>query len=191
MDKVGDDQKVPGKAHPDDRIELEFEPIAVRLGGFLILQAQREKPGIEPGRGGAAQRRLLVEAIRACEGRQDRLARLRDEGAPPGDHQRVVAGLGQIGKDLPHLCRRTEAVGARQPLAVRIRHDLALRDAEQRVMRLVKVPVGEIDIVGCDQWHAVTVCQVDQTPLGPGLVVGAMACKLDIEPVRECRRELA
>ncbi len=58
-------------------------------------------------------------------------------------------------------------------------------------MSLVEVAVGEIDIVGRDQWQTVTVRQFDEARLGSGLVGGAMAHQLDIEPVRECRREFA
>ena len=191
MDKVGDDQEVAGKSHSDYRAELEFETVAVRLDRFLRLQAERDKPGFESAEGGAAQCCLFVDAFIGGEGRQDRLARLRDEGATPRDDERVVAGLGQVGENLPHLCRRAEVMRARQPLAVGIRHDRALRNTHQRVMRLVKVAVGEIDVVGRDQWQAMTVGQLDQARLAPGLVGRAVARQFDIETVRECRRELA
>ena len=41
----------------------------------------------------------------------------------------------------------------RQPLAVRVGDDAALRDAQQRIMRLVEVAVREIGVVGRDQRH--------------------------------------
>ncbi len=191
LDDVGDDQEIPGKAHPDDRPELEFEPFAVGLCGFLLFQPQSREPGVEPGHGGAAQRSLLVDAFAAREGRQDRLAGLRNKGTALRYNQRVVAGLGEVGKDLPHLCRRPKIMGARQPLALRICHDRALRDAEQRVMRLIEVAVGEINIVGRDQRQPVAIRQLDEARLGPGLLGRAMARQLDIEPARKCRRECA
>ena len=58
-------------------------------------------------------------------------------------------------------------------------------------MRLVKVAVGEVNVVGRDQRQAVTIRQLDQARLGARLVGRSVACQLDIEPVRECRREFA
>ncbi len=56
-------------------------------------------------------------------------------------------------------------MGARQPLALGIRDDRTLRDTEQRVMRLVEVAVGEVDVVRCDQRQPVTIRQLDKARL--------------------------
>src|SRR5207302_6009992 len=102
LDEVGDDQEIPGKPHLNNRVELEFEPLSVGLCVRRIERWRRE-PGSEAVARRLAQRAFLVDALRQWEGRQDRLARLRDEGAAPGDDQRVVTGFGQVGEQRAHL----------------------------------------------------------------------------------------
>ena len=80
---------------------------------------------------------------------------------------------------------------AGQPLAVGIRDHRPLRDAQQRVMRLVKIAIREMDVVGRDQRQAVAIGQLDEARLAPRLFRRAVAHQLDIEPVRKSRRELA
>jgi hypothetical protein len=65
------------------------------------------------------------------------------KGAALGDDQRVVAGLGQVGEQSPHLRRRSEEMVRGQPVAIGILDHLALGDAHQRVVRLVEIASGK------------------------------------------------
>src|SRR6516162_5376131 len=191
LDDVGDDEEIAGKTHPDDRLELEFQPVAVRLGGRLIESTQGCKAFAEPGMRGAAQSRLLVEAIGYWKGRQDRLARAWDEGATAGDDERILTGLRQIGKSCPHLRGRTKIMKWCQPLAVAVGNCPSLGDAQQRVMRFVKIAIREISVVGRHERQPVMISQLDEAGLGSSFFRRAMAHQLDIEPVRKSRREFA
>ena len=119
------------------------------------------------------------------EGRQDRPARLRDEGAAPRDDQRVVAGLGQVGEQRPHLGGGPEVMMRRQAPAVVVGDGTPLRDAQQRVVRLVDIAVGEIGVVGRDQRHIVRIGEIDQPGLAARLVRQAVPLQFDVEPARE------
>ena len=169
LDEVGDDQEIAGKPHSDDRPELEFEPFAIRSAVVSCGTPGAASRASSPA---SAARRSAVSSsstVAAGKGRQDRLARLRDKGAAAGDDERIVARLRQIGKDRPHLGGRPKIMRRGQPLAVGIGDRRALRDAEQRVMRLVEIAVREMDVVGRDERQAVTIGQLDEARLGPRL----------------------
>ena len=101
LDDVGDDQEIAGKAHPDDRVRARIRGARDRVSRRSSPISARGEPLLQPGLRGAAQCGFLVEAVDRREGRQNRLARLRNEGAAPGDDECVVAGLGQIGEERP------------------------------------------------------------------------------------------
>ncbi len=168
-----------------DHVELEFEPLAIGLGRcFVAGDTERHQSCIEADPRRLAQRGDLAGAV-GGEGRQDRLARLRDEGAAPGDDQRVVAGLRQIGEQRAHFRRRAEIMLGRQALAIVIGDRAALRDAHQRVVRLVEVAVGKIGVVGRDQWQVMGVGEIDETGLAARLFRHAVPLQFDVEPVGE------
>ena len=189
LDDVGDDQEITGKAHPDDRPELEIEALAIGACGGVDDLGTNE-PFVQPRLRGAPQGGFLVEAVDRRERRQDRLARLREEGAAAGDDEGVVADLRQIGEERPHLCGRSEEMMRGQPLAFLVGDDRRLGDAEQRVMRLVKLAIGEMGVVGCDERQVVPIGQLDEARFGSRLFRRPMAHQLDIEPAREKAREL-
>ncbi len=48
LDKVGDDQEIAGKPHLDDRVELEFEPLAIGRR-FRLVDPEPGEPRVEAG----------------------------------------------------------------------------------------------------------------------------------------------
>ena len=148
------------------------------------------QPCFEAGERHEAHLLLFLAAGVGRERRQDRLARLGHVGAALGDHQRVVASLGQIGEEQPHLGRRFEIMLAGQTAAVRIRERDALLDAEQHVMRLLVARIGEERIVGGDQRQIVRIGEIDEIALDALLLRHAVAHQLDIEPAAEKRGKL-
>src|SRR6516164_2569866 len=105
------------------------------------------EPEFETGQRGPAQGGLFVATVTVGKGWQDRLARLRDEGATAGDDESVVAGLRHIGKDRPHLRSRPKVMERGQPLAISIGDRRPLRNAQQSVMGLVKFGIGIVDVI--------------------------------------------
>ena len=146
---------------------------------------------VEPGLRRAPQRRFLGVAFFGREGGQDRLARLRHKGAAPRDDQGVVAGLGQIGEHIPHLRRRPKIMERGQTPAIIVGNDRALRDAQQRIMRLVKRAIREIGVVGGDQRQIVAIGELDERGFAARLVRSIVAHQLDIESARKGHRQLA
>ena len=182
LDDVRDDQEIAGKAHPDDRAELEFEALAVRACGGGINSGAGE-PLLEAGPRRAAQRGFLVDPVGRREGRQDRLTRLRDEGTAAGDDKGIVAGFRQIGEEGPHLFGRSKVMMRGQPLAFLVGDNGRLGDAKQRVVRLVKITIGKVGVVGRDEREIVTISQLDEARLGPRFFGRLMAHQLDVEPI--------
>ena len=190
LDEIGDDQEIAGKSHPDDRLQLVGESFAIGfrrrlalLGGRALGIDARFEAGLQPGLGGGGQRLRLGLAAGRLVARQDRGARLRHEGAAPGDRQRVVERLGQVGEQRAHLGGAAKPVVGGQPAPVLLDHMRAVGDAEQRIMGLVHRGIGEIGLVGGDQRQVVGHREVDQIVLDPPLDLLAVAGELDIEPV--------
>ena len=149
-----------------------------RLQAGLGLRAQLRR--LEP------QQLVLAGARRGCdEARQDRLAALGPEGAALGDLDGVGQRLRQVGEQLRHLLGGLEEVLARQAPPVVLGDVVAVGDAQQRVVRLVVVGRGEIDLVGGDDRQRARIGELEQRRLGLDLVLQAVALDLDVEPVAE------
>ena len=198
MDEIGDDEEIPGKAHLLDDAELELQPLAVGLGrlhaaGFIHLRRPdlERQTMLEAIGGAAAQFFCFRAAVLHRKGRQDRLAGARHVGAAPGDDQRIVDRLRQIGEQRPHFLRRLEVVLRRNPAALGLADIAAAGDAEQRVMSLEHAAVGEENLVRRHQRQIVGVGEVEQFLLDALLGFLAMAHQLDIEPAGKQRRKLA
>ncbi len=189
LDEIGNDQEIAGKPHLGDRRQLEFQPFAIG-SGLVLGEPEAREAAVEAGVRGTAQRRRLVDPVLGRKGRQDRLARLRDERAAAGDHECIVASLREIGENLAHLRRRPEVVVRGQPLAVGVGNHLALSDAEQRILRFPAIPVEKMRVVGGDERQVVAIGETDQPLLAAGLLAAAVPHQLDIEPSRERRSQL-
>ena len=108
LDEVGDDQEIARELHLGDDVELVDQPLAVGPRRGLARASSMPgpdhlAPAAAPGPRAAWRAHLGLLVLR--EGRQDRLARRRHEGAAPGDHQRVRHRLRQVGEQRRHLGR--------------------------------------------------------------------------------------
>ena len=189
FDEIGHDQEVAGKAHLLDDAQLERQPRLVifpRRGRRDHLQ-----PRGQPGPGLTAQLLHLVVG----ELRQDRRVLLHLEGTAAGNLHRVFQRLGQVGEQRRHLGFGLEVVLRRQAAAGFLLVDIgAIGDAQERVVGLIHVGLGEIDIVGGDQRQAHRIGHLDQPLLGQPFGLGrtgavAVALQFDIQPVGVDRRQ--
>ena len=185
LDEVGHDQEVAGEPHLLDHVEFVGQPLAISREVDSLGQPAQRPELVEPGLRQVAQRLTLGPAFELGVAWQDRLARRRHVGAALGDHQRVVASLGNIREQAAHLGGGLEVVLRRQTTAVRVLDMRPLLDAEQHVVRLVHRLPGEVHVVGRDQRQVADIGQLDQRLLGPALRLLAMALQLDIEAVAE------
>ncbi len=121
------------------------------------------------------------------EFRQDGIALLGKECAAPGDLDRVFDRFGQIGELRGHFRGRFEPVFAGETPAILLRHECAVGDAEQRIMRFIHIGAAEMHIVGRDQRDVFRVGEIDQLFFRGALFGQTVTLQLDIEPVAEHR----
>jgi len=196
LDEIGDDQEVTRVAHLLDHLELVFQALPVGPGGCLArlpIHLRRinlcVQPSLQARLGLSPQLRGLVAPALGRKGRQNRRDNVRHEGAAARDREGVVDRLGQVGEQLGHLARRLEAVLRGQAPALGLADVAALGDAQQRIVGLVHLGVGEEHLVGRDQRQVVGIGQIDQAVLDARLLGQAVAHDFDIEPAREDSRE--
>ena len=183
LHEVRDNQEIAREPHRLDDADLQFEAVPISLLGRG--QGQGLQLDLQPLARLVRQFLRLGTAGGGGKSRQDGIALMHHEGAAAGDIQGVVAGLGQIGKQPPHLIGRLEPVLGRDAPAVILADEAARLDAQQGVVRLVLVGAGEIDVVGGDQRCIVGVGPRHQSRLGRGLGRQAVPLQLDIEAVAE------
>ena len=125
------------------------------------------------------------------EFRQDRLVLFHRKGAAPGDFDGVFQRLGQVGKQRAHFGFGLEGMLRRQAPARGLLVNIsAFGNADQRVMRLKHLGLGEIDIVGCHQRQIHLIGQADKALLGQAFrrgclpAVAWMALQLHIKALR-------
>ena len=173
FDEVGHDQEVAGKTHLLDDVELIVETLAVGLRHVIarrLIHLRREDQRLQTKLQAFLRLKrdflFLGTALRHREGRQDRLARTRHEGGTLGHQQRVVDRLRNIGEQRAHLVGGLEAMVRVKASPLRLGHDHALGDAEQRIMGLVHRGIGEEGLVGGDQRQPVLIGEIDERRLG-------------------------
>ena len=189
LDEVGHDQEVAGKLHLGDDVDLVGEALVVVLPREAWRQDAAAQSCLEARfRLPPQLRRLRCELIllagslaRGHEPRQDRLAAPRPVGAALGDLDGVVQGLRQVGEQLRHLVGGLEVVLARQPAPLVLDDIGALGDADQRIVRLVVVGGGEIDLVGRDDRDAELVGKLEKLRLDLSLVRRPVTLDFDVE----------
>ena len=149
-------------------------------------------PALEPGLRALAQLRRLVDrgaAFADREARQDRRLHARPEGATLGDLDRRGDRLRQIREQLGHFGAGLETVLGRELAPVGLDHQPSFGDANERVMRLVVLALGEERLVGGDERDAARIGELDERRLGGAFGGGAVALQLDVEPVAEQTRQ--
>ena len=198
LDEIGDDQEITRVAHLLDDRELVFHALPVaarrRLARRLVHGGREDLFLQAPFQTGLAPRAQLLGLAAAGlgrEGRQDRVDGLGHVSAAARDGQGVGDGLGQVGEELGHLGGRLEAVLGRQAPALGLADVGPFGDAQERVVRLVHLRLGEEDLVGRDQRQVERVGQIHQPVLDARLLGQAVAHNLDVEPPGEDPREPA
>ena len=187
FDEVGDDEEVAGKLHSPNDADLVGETVVVVLFGEPRRRAVRGEPAGKALLGLAVEflafieRRLRIEP----ETRQDGLARRDPVGAAHRDLDAGIERVGKIGEELHHLPPRLEIMLGRQPAAVLVGDDPAIRDGEKRIVRLVVAGLGEEGLVRRDDGQTVAVGERDQLGLDRALVVEPMTLDFDVEVVSE------
>ena len=128
---------------PLDDVELEGQPLAIVLARAAGRGAMRRRDALEPAprcaRSSSASSAAVV-AVADREARQDRLARLRPEGAALARSRRVEASASGRSANSAAISARVlnRCSGVSWRRSVSARH-AAFGDADQRVMRLVIV----------------------------------------------------
>ncbi len=175
LDQVPHDQEVRAEAHGGDDLELVAEAVG-HLGRERLAPALRR-----PLEGQVAQVVLGGgHPRRQRELRQLGLAELDGDVGPLGDPQRVVAGRGHLAEEVAHLLRRLEVVlVALEVEALRVAHQRAGLDAEQRVVGEVVVAARVVAVVGGQQGRAELPGDLDQ--LGVGVALGGQPVVLQLD----------
>ena len=150
------------------------------------------KPIVQPLDSLAAQfERLgalgLLRIVRSAgEARQDRPARLQHEGAAPGDLDRVVQRLRQVGKQRRHVLAAFQIMVRRQAEAAVVGHHGIVRDGHQRIMRVEFGRRRKERLVGRHQRQFELVGEIDDPAFVPAIIF-SVTLQFDVEPVAEQR----
>ena len=195
LDEVGDDQEVAGELHARDDVDLVGEPLLVVGYGEARRGRSRGKAVAQSLLGLAAQLGRLAprllgladDVVTGDETRQDRLAALGPEGAAARDFDGIVERFGQVGEDLRHRFGALEVVLTRHPPAIVLDDVAAVRDAQQRIVRLVVVGAREVGFVGGNDRNPERIGELQELRLDIVLALEAVALDLDVEAVAERR----
>ena len=181
-DQVPHDEEVAGEAHLRDDRELRVDALEDLYGRrrpvALLHTTLHELPQVRLER--LAMRRLEPwQPVLGTVLDHDPLE-LRKQLHPFGDHQRLVARVGQLAEDAAHLLRRLEVelLGV-EPEALRIRLQLLLLDAQQNVMRLRVLLPGVVQVVRRNDRHAELSRDPDLLADDPALIRQAVVLDLD------------
>ena len=104
FDEIGNDQEIARKAHADDDIQLEFEPVPI---GLVLGLWDARQPRFKTCRRIEAKLGRLAFLV-SRNARQDGIALRRHDSAALRHHERIGECFGQIGKQQPHVARRLD-----------------------------------------------------------------------------------
>ena len=180
-DQVPHHEEVGREPHVGDDVELVVEALhdLGRDGHPVALLRPLDAEVAEVG-GGPDLVGVAGELVGHGELGQARLAEVDLDVGPLGDQQRVVARLGQLGEEVPHLGGRLQVVLLAlelEPLGV-VDEGAGLH-AQQGVVGDVVLAVGVVAVVGGEQRGADAVGDLDQG--GVGLVLLGQAVVLDLD----------
>ncbi len=197
-DEVPDDEEVPRELHPDDDVELRFEPLAVR---FLVDRTahfpELGEPSLESVPGDVAEVALHVVTLRHGEVREHRAAE-RELNPEHISATRSVfrSASGRSRKRRAHLRRRLQ-IHLEAPVVVPLRVFVSAVQANalEVELRLAVLLVHELDVVRRDDRQIELLRRTLQDPVDHGLLGQAMVLELDeqcpwVEPRRQLRERL-
>ena len=182
FDEVSHDQEVAGIVHLDDNAEFEIKPLLIGLNRKPFSPPHRGQPVGQASIGLAAQ---LLGFIAIAKARQDGLQALDDIGAAQRNLDGVLNGLRNVCKQCRHFLLRFEIMFRRHAPAVIGGNHLPLGNADQRVMGGIIIRLGEVYLIGGNQWHFQFIGQFNQTRFSATLGFRAMALQLNVEAVAE------
>ncbi len=186
-DEVPDDQKIAGKAHLAEHLDLEFQPFLIRLSvdtagaahSFDLREPLFKPCAAEFGHVGFARR-----AFGHGEVGEVVLAEFEFQVAALGNGDGVRDRLGHMGKGLLHLLRRLHVKRLRGELhPVRVLHGFAGLDAEEGIVGLVVLHVQIMAVVGGHHRDAGVIRQPDQFAVGLLLLRDAVVLEFKIKVV--------
>jgi hypothetical protein len=179
VDQVPDDEEVGAEAHVVDDLELVIEPVDGDLRQLVapaLLGALEGEVAQVVGVAGEALGQGEVGELRLAEGDLD-------VGAL-GDPQRVVARLGHLGKQRPHLGGGLQVVLIAVELEpVGVAHQRAGLHAQQRVVGYCVFPMDVVAVVGGQQRRPDALGQLDELRVGLVLLGDAVVLQLDEQVV--------
>ncbi len=180
VDEVRDDQEVAGEAHRRDDGRLELRALAHLVGDVAVVAL------MEPALDLLVEPRVLGLALGHGILRHVGTHALVERGLDAlGDRQGVVAGLGQVAEQRPHLLGGLEVVAVPvEAETVLLRLAGAGGDAQQRVVRVGVVGVHVVQVVGGYQGQLQILGQAQQVLAHAGLDVQAVVHELDVEVLR-------
>ena len=118
----------------------------------------------------------------AGQARQDRRAARRHDAASLRDHRGVGDGFGQVGERFLHHLAGADPVVGRALDAVVILDIFAVRDAQQRIVRIVKAGVGVAGGVGRHQRQMARIGKIDQRVFGQFFRLHTAPRQFDVQP---------
>ena len=143
LNKIGNDQKIARKPHALDDTQLKLKP---RL---IVGHAHRMRDHLQPRR--QSLLRLAAQFLHLIirEFRQNRRTLIGGKRTAPRDLDSIIQRLRQIGKQRRHFLGRFKVMLRRQsPARPLLIHIGPFRDTNQRIMRLIHIGFGEIDVIG-------------------------------------------
>ncbi len=191
LDEIGNDQKIAGVFHAGDDSELVVETGIIFLDGVAVGRTVLGEPRGKPVLGGATKLVGLlhfvgvVAAERRRKPRQDWRLHARPEGTALGNLDGGRKRLGQVGEQSRHLGPALEAMLRRQLAALAIGDQLAVGDAQQRIVCFVILGCGEVGLIGRDQRNAARVGEFDQNRLHRAFARHAVTLHLEIKAIAE------
>ena len=136
---------------------------------------------LEPGFGLAAEFILLAQPGFGLEGRQDRLARLGNDAAAPGDDDRVADRLRNIGEQFGHFGRRLEVMLRRKTPPLRLGKLPPLAYTDQNIVRQFHLAGLEAAVIRRHERQIRLERGVKKDRLGTLLGGKTVTLKLDID----------
>ena len=187
FDEVGDDQEIARKAHPDDDVDLEIEPVEIGLA--LVLGRARHTARAAPSRPARASRRSCAASASTSPARLGRIGlRLRRARTRSAARPRAYCRSPRAGRRTSARMSAAGLIQASGEDLTRSSRSIWLDWAMHSIASCArwKFGVGEAGRVGRDQRQVARIGEVDQALLRPRCSIAIAApAELDIEPVRE------
>ncbi len=188
FDEVRHDQEIAGETHLLDDPDLPFE--AGPVVGLGRDRGYGLQPRLQPLAGLMHQFLGLGPPGPGLETRQDRRPRGHQEGAAARNLHRRVAGLGQVGEQLAHRCRRLEPVFAGHTPPILLTGKGPVGDTHQGVVGFRLRSPGVVNVIRGDQRNVMGIGPFHQPALRLLLTGQTVTLQFDIEAVAEHPRHL-